>query len=65
MIVLILRVDMIDTPELAGGFTVWLTAGKRTWLAGRYLAATWNVEKLESMREEIVQGDKLKPKLVV
>jgi hypothetical protein len=44
---------------------VWLTAGARTWLAGRYLAVTWDVEKLESMKEEIVSGDKLKVRMVV
>jgi len=54
-----------DTPELGGGFAVWLTASARKWLGGRYLAATWDVEKLESRQEEIVQGDKLKVKLVV
>ncbi|KAF2474883.1 NAD(P)-binding protein, partial [Lindgomyces ingoldianus] len=54
-----------DTSDLCGGFVVWLTKGARTWLAGRYVSATWDVEKLESMREEIVAGDKLKVRLVV
>jgi hypothetical protein len=44
---------------------VWLTAETRTWLAGRYVAVTWDVEKLESMKEEIVAEDKLKVKMVV
>jgi len=56
---------MTDTPELCGGFTVWLTKDARTWLGGRYVSTTWDVEKLDSMREEIVAGDKLKVKLVV
>ncbi|KAF2683406.1 NAD(P)-binding protein [Lentithecium fluviatile CBS 122367] len=60
-----IRPYMIDTAELAGGFCVWITAEARRWLAGRYLAATWDVEKLESMREEIVDGDKLRVRLVV
>jgi hypothetical protein len=34
-------------------------------LGGRYVSATWDVEKLESMREEIVEGDKLKMRMVV
>lgn len=54
-----------DTVELAGGFTVWLTAENREWLSGRYVAATWDVEKLESMKEEIVEGGKLTVKMVV
>jgi hypothetical protein len=55
---------LIDTPELSGGFVVWLTKGEERWLTGRYVSAGWDVEKLESMKEEIVQGDKLKVKLV-
>lgn len=58
-------VDLIDTVDLAGGFTVWLTAEPRQWLSGRYVAATWDVEALENKRDEIVAGDKLKVKLVV
>ncbi|KAF2702937.1 putative oxidoreductase ucpA [Pleomassaria siparia CBS 279.74] len=60
-----IRPYLIDTPALCGGFTVWLTKGARTWLGGRYAAVTWNVDKLLSMEEEIVKGDKLKVKLVV
>ncbi|KAJ5490111.1 Short-chain dehydrogenase/reductase SDR [Penicillium expansum] len=35
------------------------------WLAGRYLSATWDVAELMARKEEIVQGDKLKVKLVL
>jgi hypothetical protein len=56
---------LVDTAELSGGFVVWLTAGQRTWLAGRYVSAHWDVEKLESMKEEIVKGDKLKLRMVI
>ena len=31
----------------------------------RYVSATWDVDVLESKREEILEGDKLKLKLVV
>ena len=58
-------IDMVDTPELCGGFTVWLTKGARTWLGGRYVSATWDAEILDGMKEEIVAGDKLKAKMVV
>jgi hypothetical protein len=54
-----------DTAELCGGFSVWLTKGQRTWLGGRYVAATWDAEKLESLKEDIVKGDKLKIKLAL
>jgi hypothetical protein len=56
---------LIDTPELAAGFIVWLTKGQRTWLSGRYLSATWDVDQLESMKDDIVQNDKLKNRMVV
>lgn len=54
-----------DTPELSGGFVVWATAGEKKWLAGRYLSADWDVDRLEEMKEEIVEGDKLKVRLEV
>jgi hypothetical protein len=54
-----------DTPELCGGFTVWLTKSKRTWLAGRYLSVNWDVDELEAKRDEIVEGDKLKVRMVI
>ena len=56
---------MIDSPELAGGFCVWLTAERRPWLAGRYVSATWDVDVLEQMKEEIVAGDKLRVRMIV
>jgi NAD(P)-dependent dehydrogenase (short-subunit alcohol dehydrogenase family) len=60
-----LKPHCIDTPELAGGACVWYTAEARTWLCGRYLAATWDVEALEKMKNEIVKEDKLKVRMVV
>jgi hypothetical protein len=51
---------IIDTAELCGGVAVWLTKGARTWLSGRYISATWDMETLESMKDDIVEGDKLK-----
>ena len=56
---------MIDTPDLCAGVVVWLTKGQREWLNGRYVSATWDVDELEAKREEIVEGDKLKLRMVV
>lgn len=61
----LIRHSLNDTAELGGGFIVWLTAEARTWLGGRYVAATWDVDVLNKMKDEIVSGDKLKVKLVV
>lgn len=46
-----------DTPELSGGLAVWLATGDKKFLNGRYVAANWNVEELESRKEEIKDGD--------
>lgn len=29
--------DLTDTPELCGGFVVWLSRQERGWLNGRYV----------------------------
>ncbi|KAH7066993.1 putative oxidoreductase ucpA [Paraphoma chrysanthemicola] len=60
-----LRPFLNDTPDLCGGFVVWLTAKPRTWLAGRYVSATWDVDILEGMEENIVKEDKLVVRMVV
>lgn len=54
-----------DSKELCGAFCVWLVQERREWANGRYLDATWDVEELEGKKEEIVQGDKLKMRMVV
>ena len=56
---------LIDTPELAAHTLLWLVKERREWLAGRYISCLWDVDELLSKKDEIVQGDKLKPKLVV
>ena len=54
-----------DSPFLCGAFILWLVREKRDWLNGRYLDATWDVDELEKKKDEIVEGDKLKMRLVV
>lgn len=44
---------------------VYLTKEKRDWLAGRYINVTWDMPELMAKEDEIVQGDKLKVKLVL
>jgi hypothetical protein len=56
--------DMIDTPDLCAGFVV-CAKGQRDWLNGCYVSATWAVEELEAKRDEIVEADKLKFRMVV
>ena len=56
---------MSDDPGLCGGFLTWLTKERREWLSGRYLAAAWDVNELQNNKEDIVNQDKLKFRMVV
>ena len=54
----------IETPELAADTVVFLTSGEKRWLGGRYVNVTWDMPELMAKEKEIVQGDKLKVRLV-
>lgn len=56
---------LVDKPELAANTITWLTQERRPWLAGRYVSVNWDMEELDSRKDEIVQGDKLKLRLVI
>lgn len=60
-----LHAKMIDTPELAADTIVFLASEKREWLRGRYVSCTWDMPEFLGKQEEILQGDKLKIKLVL
>ncbi|KAK2757699.1 hypothetical protein FQN54_004668 [Arachnomyces sp. PD_36] len=53
-----------DTVELPADAIVYLTQVKREWLAGRYIDLTWDMPEFLSREKEIVEGDKLKVRLV-
>jgi len=53
-----------ETPELPGDAIVYLTAEKRKWLGGRYINCTWDMPEVLAKKDEIVEGDQLKVKLV-
>ena len=48
---------LVDTPDLAACFIVWLASGKADWAKGRYLSANWDVDELADAREEIEGKD--------
>lgn len=50
---------LVDEPELAAGFIVWLCSGKADWVKGRYLSCNWDVHEILSMKEEILKDDLL------
>ncbi|KAI1394428.1 oxidoreductase-like protein [Hypoxylon trugodes] len=54
-----------DSVDLTGDTVAWLSSEKREWLAGRYLSCTWDMNELLERQSEIVEGDKLKVRLVV
>lgn len=52
-----LKLFMRDTPELVGGFAVWLASGDKKFLSGRIVFSNWDVEELEKRKDEVVEGD--------
>ena len=50
---------LVDLPELAARFAVWLCTGKADWAKGRYLNANWHVEELCALKDEILRDDLL------
>ncbi len=50
---------LVDEPELAAGFIVWLCSGKADWATGRYLSSNWDVNELLQMKDEIIKDDLL------
>ncbi|KAK5114713.1 hypothetical protein LTR62_002287 [Meristemomyces frigidus] len=56
---------LIDTPQLAADAMVWLTAERRDFLQGRYIACTWDMKELLEKRSKIEEQDLLKVKLRV
>lgn len=49
--------SLIDEPELAAGFIVWLCSGRADWATGRYLSSNWDVEELLGMKDKILAED--------
>jgi len=50
---------LVDKPELAAGFIVWLCSGQADWATGRYLSSNWDVEELLAMKDQILKDDLL------
>ncbi len=50
---------LVDEPELAAGFIVWLCSGKADWAKGRYLSSNWDVNELTQMKDQIIKDDLL------
>ena len=51
--------SLVDKPELAAGFIVWLCSGQADWAKGRYLSSNWDVDELLQMKDQIIKDDLL------
>lgn len=59
-----LHAYLVDTPDLAASFAVWLCSGKADWAKGRYLSANWDVGELSTLKETILRDDLLVNRLL-
>ncbi|KAG4439584.1 hypothetical protein IFR05_004932 [Cadophora sp. M221] len=59
-----LKPVVIDTVELSADTTTFLTREPREWLSGRYINCFWDMPELVAKKDEIIQDDKLKVRLV-
>jgi NAD(P)-dependent dehydrogenase (short-subunit alcohol dehydrogenase family) len=53
------HVNLVDDPDLAAGFAVWLCSGKADWARGRYLSSNWDVDELTQLKDQILRDDLL------
>jgi len=51
--------SLVDKPELAAGFIIWLCSGKADWAKGRYLSSNWDVDELLRIKDQILKDDLL------
>jgi NAD(P)-dependent dehydrogenase (short-subunit alcohol dehydrogenase family) len=56
---------LTDTLEHAGDTILWLTQEKRDWLPGRYISCIWDMSELTSRKDEIVESDKWKVRILL
>jgi NAD(P)-dependent dehydrogenase (short-subunit alcohol dehydrogenase family) len=54
-----LHANLVDEPELAAGFAVWLCSGEAEWAKGRYLSCNWDVGELTHLKDRIIKDDLL------
>lgn len=50
---------LVDKPDLAACFAVWLCSGDADWAKGRYLSANWDVCEFAALRVDILRDDLL------
>jgi NAD(P)-dependent dehydrogenase (short-subunit alcohol dehydrogenase family) len=60
------RLDVLtDTAELAADTIVWLSRERRDWLSGRFATVGWDMEELEQKKQDILQRNLLKFRVMI
>ncbi|KAJ0115261.1 NAD(P)-binding protein [Diaporthe amygdali] len=60
------RLDVLtDTAELAADTLVWLSRERRDWLSGRFATVNWDMEQLEHKKQDILQRNLLKFRVMI
>jgi NAD(P)-dependent dehydrogenase (short-subunit alcohol dehydrogenase family) len=54
-----MHAHLVDSPDLAAGFIVWLCSDSADWAKGRYLSANWDISELSRLKDHILQNDLL------
>lgn len=56
---------LTDTAELAADTLVWLSRERRDWLSGRFASVNWDMEQLEQKKQDIIERNLLKFRVVI
>ena len=56
---------MIDSPTLCTDLCLYLTTPRADFLRGRFVSANWDILELEGRRDEVMNKDLLKMRLLV
>ncbi|UKZ51065.1 putative secondary metabolism biosynthetic enzyme [Trichoderma virens] len=56
---------LIDPPELPAHTFVWLVKERREWLSGRFISVCWDMQELEQKKDEILEKNALKVRVVL
>ncbi len=60
------KLDVLsDTPELAADTLVWISRERRDWLSGRFATVGWDMEQLEQKKQDIIERNLFKFRVVV
>ncbi|KAK5112221.1 hypothetical protein LTR62_004382 [Meristemomyces frigidus] len=59
-----MRKMLVDQPGLPGGTAVFLSTDQATFLMGRFVSSTCDMEELEKLKERVVEEDLLKSRVV-